>query len=105
MREYWDTISGLLKVVDPEENMRKVVLKVGTETGEECLSEEMLCATSLQKGKWVQWPFWLSPLRLFDNGCLYYACCDRWMAWLGDTGQLPRRLLGTKCVCSEAMDP
>ena len=64
-------------MVDPEENMRKVVLKVGTETGEECLSEEMLCATSLQKGKWVQWPFWLFVCSTMD-ACTMLAVIVGW---------------------------
>ena len=36
----------------PEELFMKVSLKVGTETGQECPSEKMLCATSLRKEPW-----------------------------------------------------
>ena len=36
----------------PNELMMKVSLKVGTETGEECPSEDMVCATSASKEPW-----------------------------------------------------
>ena len=57
-------------------------------------------------GKWMRRRFWLPPLRLLPHlfGRLHSACSNHWPAPIWGAELRQRRLVGTECSCSEALD-
>ena len=92
---------------NPEDYLRKVTLKVGSEPGQRCPDERHLCATSLRKDPWGSGCSGDSGSPLFICSSVDYCIVLAVIVSgppLYDPGQLPRRLLGPKHGCRQALD-